>query len=186
MNTIIIMLVVTALLIVLPIGYVLLLKWKEFKDKKKNQILIAMAMVVVLVVVSALAINLYNFIINHDERLVAQRYVNSLVDHSIKGDEAAFLADVNTFAYEMDNADEVFDAAVDIAFTENPGLLISTSEAEDSEGNVYLYVLTQDLSFGLDVELKPAGAFYDVYEVTVLDEEKREELGAKEEFSPIW
>ena len=180
------MLIVSALLVVVPCGYFALLKWNELKEKKSQQSVVMAVFLAVVLIVAFLCLNLFNWVINHDERIVAQRYVECLIQNSIEGDEATFLGEVKTFAYEMDNTREVFETTVDSGFFEVPGLLISTSEAEDSEGNVYLYVLTQDLKMGLDVELKKSGDFYDIYHVTVLSESELSEVASKELFSPIW
>ena len=180
------MLIVTALLIILPIGYVAMLKWNECKDKKMRQSAVVTVFLALLLLIIFSGVNLYNLLINHDERVVAQRYVDSLIENSINKDQTTFLSDVNTIAYEIEHTDAIFSAAVAAGFSENPGLFISRSAPRDSEGNVYLYVLTRDLKLGLDVELKPSGDFYDVCDVSVLDEAKRSAVEKQEEFTSIW
>jgi len=179
-------LITIALLILLPIAYFLVAKiGKSDKDKPASPLGIVVFLFAFLVV-TVLGLNLRTMLINHDARVVAQRYVTSLLKNTIHGDETRFLNDVNSIAYPMENTETIFNVAKSFDYAKVPGLMISKSAPKDSEGNVYLYVLTQDTKICLDVELKPSGPFYDVYAVKVLTQDERDDIVNKETFSPIW
>jgi len=186
MNSIAIILTVASLLIILPVGYFAVIKSRKKQEEGKPSSGRIILFVFVVVLLSVLAVNLHIMLINHDERVVAQRYVNSLIHHSVRGDEASFLADVKTIAYDMNNVDEIFNAAVESGVTKANGVLVSAIEKKGSGSERYLYVITEDQALCLSIELKRTGYFYDVYAVTVLDEFEKVNMLAHTQFSLIW